>query len=67
MLKQIIGGGTGLPNFPLKPGDKILKIPQPTNKKNQHYFSYFLSEAIMYRQEIDISEDLSQGGRRGLI
>ena len=33
-------------------GDKILKIPQPTNKK---------CEAIMYRHEIDI-EDL-----RGLI
>ena len=46
-------------------GDKILKIPQPTNKR--YSFSYFLSEAIMYRHEIDISEDLSQGGRRGLI
>ena len=46
-------------------GNKILKIPQSTNKK--HPFSYFLSEAMMYRHEIDV-EDLSrQGGRRGLI
>ena len=46
-------------------GDKILKIPQPTNKK-KHSSPYFLSEAIMNRHEIEI-EDLSQGGRRGLI
>ena len=32
----------------------------------KHSFSYLLSEAIMYRHEIDV-EDLSQGGRRGLI
>ena len=34
--------------------------------KKTHSFPYFLSEAIMNRHEIDI-EDLSQGGRRGLI
>ena len=44
-------------------GDKILSKNSPYQPTN---FSYFLSEAIMYRHEIDI-EDLSQGGRRGLI
>ena len=57
VLRQIIGRGTGLTTqgraisyF----GAEILKLPhgQPAN------FSYFLSEAIMYRHEIYI-EDLS--------
>ena len=47
-------------------GNKILNIRQPTNKKKKTFFPYFLSEAIMNRHEIEI-EDLSQGGRRGLI
>ena len=41
-------------------GDKILSKNSPYQPIN------FLSEAIMYRHEIDI-EDLSQGGKGGRI
>ena len=67
VLKQIIGGDKGLPNFPIKATSYLViknsTFASPLIKKKH---PYFLSEAIMNRHEIEI-EDLSQDGRRGLI